>query len=68
LPHGWLQIEGIRKPTPGGCLAQASEVNGIPEGRPEGASSKTLTQSQQKFDLETSLNYCKNVLGLGMKD
>ncbi|MEW6237742.1 MAG: TIM barrel protein [Candidatus Omnitrophota bacterium] len=38
-----------------------------PPGRPEGPDSKELAQKQQKFDLERSLQYCKNVLGLGLK-
>ncbi len=38
-----------------------------PEGRPSGDRSKELSQKQHKFDLEQSIRYCKEVLGLGQK-
>jgi sugar phosphate isomerase/epimerase len=39
----------------------------IPRARPTGPASKELEQAQQKFDLEESLKYCKNHLGIGLK-
>jgi sugar phosphate isomerase/epimerase len=39
----------------------------VPEGRPSGSPSRELEQAQQKFDLEDSLKYCKEVLGLGLE-
>ncbi len=38
-----------------------------PADRPTGERSKELTQAQQKYDLEKSLQYCKEKLGLGLK-
>ncbi len=35
--------------------------------RPSGEDSRELTQAQQKYDLETSLRYCREELGLGLK-
>ncbi len=38
-----------------------------PPGRPSGENSETLKQEQQLFDLEQSIKYCKETLGLGLK-
>lgn len=38
-----------------------------PPDRPTGNRSKELTQRQQKYDLERSVKYCKETLGLGLK-
>lgn len=38
-----------------------------PADRPSGENSKELTQAQQKYDLEQSLRFCKEKLGLGLK-
>ncbi|MCA9435884.1 MAG: sugar phosphate isomerase/epimerase [Candidatus Omnitrophica bacterium] len=38
-----------------------------PTNRPTGENSESLTQQQQRFDLEESLRYCKERLGLGIK-
>jgi sugar phosphate isomerase/epimerase len=38
----------------------------LPAGRPAGAPSPDLEQAQQKFDLEESLRYCREVLGIGV--
>lgn len=38
-----------------------------PADRPTGEKSKELEQKQQLYDLERSINYCKNALGLGVK-
>lgn len=46
-------------------LAKNGKPFQIPDGRPSGAKSKELEQAQQKYDLEQSLAYCRNVLGLG---
>jgi sugar phosphate isomerase/epimerase len=37
------------------------------EGRPTGATPEETAQIQQLFDLEKSVHYCKEVLGLGLK-
>jgi sugar phosphate isomerase/epimerase len=50
------------------ALAKKGTKFVIPEGRPTGERSSELAQAQQKFDLETSLTYCREVLGLGVKD
>lgn len=38
-----------------------------PEGRPAGENSRELSGQQQLWDLEQSLTYCKERLGLGLK-
>jgi sugar phosphate isomerase/epimerase len=48
-------------------LAKRGKPYTIPEGRPRGEGSRELEQAQQKFDLERSIRYCKEVLGLGLK-
>ena len=47
------------------ALAKRGKPYEIPPGRPTGDASKELEQAQQKFDLEESLKYCRDVLGLG---
>jgi sugar phosphate isomerase/epimerase len=49
------------------ALAKRGSEFEIPPGRPAGAASPELEQAQQKFDLEESLKYCQEVLGLGPK-
>lgn len=49
-------------------LAKKGKPYTIPEGRPSGEKSRELTQKQELYDLEASMTYCKDVLGLGMKD
>ena len=49
------------------ALAKRGSKYQIPAGRPTGAASKELEQAQQKFDLEVSLKYCRDTLGLGRK-
>lgn len=50
------------------ALAQRGKEFQIPAGRPSGAPSPELERAQQKFDLEQSLAYCRDVLGLGMRN
>lgn len=50
------------------ALAKRGAEYEIPPGRPTGEKSKELEQAQQKFDLEESLKYCRQVLGLGLKE
>ena len=38
-----------------------------PDGRPTGDRSDDLTRRQQKYDLERSLRFCKEELGLGLR-
>ena len=49
------------------ALAKRGKEFEIPAGRPLGDANKNLEQAQQKFDLETSLTYCREVLGLGLQ-
>jgi len=49
------------------ALAKRGSRYQIPAERPSGSASKDLEQAQQKFDLEESLRYCKEELGLGCK-
>lgn len=47
------------------ALAKAGRKFVLPEGRPTGKSGRSLEQAQQRFDLESSIAYCRDVLGLG---
>jgi hypothetical protein len=47
------------------ALAKRGRKYRLPEERPSGDASPQLEQAQQKFDLEESLKYCRDVLGLG---
>jgi sugar phosphate isomerase/epimerase len=49
------------------ALAKRGKEYELPPGRPTGNKSPELEQAQQKFDLEESLRYCRQVLGLGRK-
>jgi len=50
------------------ALAKRGSEYEIPAGRPTGDRSPELEQAQQKFDLEESLKYCRQVLGVGLKE
>lgn len=49
------------------ALAKRGQPYKLPPGRPAGEPSAALERAQQKFDLEESLRYCRDVLGLGRK-
>ena len=49
------------------ALAKRGKPYELPPGRPTGDSSAELEQAQQQYDLEQSLKYCREVLGLGLK-
>jgi len=49
------------------ALAKRGRKYQIPSERPTGSPSRELEQAQQKFDLEESLRYCREELGLGRK-
>lgn len=49
------------------AFAKRGKEYKIPEARPAGNNSKELEQAQQKWDLEQSLKYCKEILGVGLK-
>jgi len=49
------------------ALAKQGSKYQIPAGRPSGPASRELEQAQQKFDLEESLKYCREKLGLGLR-
>jgi sugar phosphate isomerase/epimerase len=49
------------------ALAKRGQEFRLPPGRPAGPASLELEQAQQRFDLEQSLDYCRQVLGLGIK-
>jgi sugar phosphate isomerase/epimerase len=50
------------------ALAKRGQEYELPPGRPTGEKSPELDQAQQKFDLEESLKYCRQVLGLGVQE
>lgn len=47
------------------AFARHGKPYDLPAGRPAGDASPKLEQAQQKFDLEQSLKYCRDVLGIG---
>lgn len=47
------------------ALARRGKPFELPPGRPAGEGTPELEQAQQKFDLEESLRYCREVLGVG---
>ncbi len=49
------------------ALAKQGQPHRIPPDRPAGPASRELEQAQQKFDLEASLHYCQETLGLGLR-
>ena len=49
------------------ALAKRGSRYQIPAERPTGSPSRELEQSQQKFDLEENLEYCREELGLGRR-
>ena len=49
------------------ALAKRGKKYELPPGRPTGEASVELERTQQKFDLEANLRYCREVLGLGIK-
>ncbi|MBT3381004.1 MAG: sugar phosphate isomerase/epimerase [Lentisphaerae bacterium] len=49
------------------ALAKRGRKFALPNGRPVGPKSKEMQQRQQKWDLEQSLSYCRNTLGLGLR-
>lgn len=49
------------------ALAKRGKEHTLPPGRPAGDASPELEQAQQKFDLEESIKYCRDVLGLGLR-
>lgn len=49
------------------ALAKRGRKYELPAGRPAGPRSRELEQAQQRYDLEESVRYCKEVLGLGLK-
>jgi len=49
------------------ALAKRGRKFEIPPGRPSGERSPELERAQQKYDLERSLAYCRNALGLGLR-
>jgi len=49
------------------ALAKRGAPYELPPGRPAGTASPELERTQQKWDLEQSLTYCRKELGLGLK-
>ena len=49
------------------AMARRGKEYTLPPGRPQDGSTPQAEQAQQKFDLEESLQYCRNTLGLGTK-
>lgn len=68
-PEFWSRYPRVRAPEFARFLALAKRGRPfeIPAGRPDGTASPELEQAQQKWDLEESLRYCRDVLGVGRK-
>ncbi|MBD3266582.1 TIM barrel protein [bacterium] len=49
------------------AMAKRGEKYTIPAERPKSANQRSSTPEQQKWDLERSLAYCREVLGMGRK-
>jgi sugar phosphate isomerase/epimerase len=49
------------------ALAKRGSPYALPADRPAGAESSELEARQQQYDLEASLRYCREVLGLGSR-
>lgn len=49
-------------------LARKGQAPVPPAGRPEGSTPEETAKLQQKFDLEESLRYCREKLGLGIRE
>ena len=66
-PEFWENFPKARAHEFARFLAMAKKGNPFqhPPDRPSGDRSRELSQRQQKFDLERSLGYCREVLGLG---
>jgi 3-oxoisoapionate decarboxylase len=66
-PEFWLRYPGVRAPEFARFLALAKRGRPYetPAGRPAGDASPELERAQQKYDLEESLRYCRQCLGLG---
>lgn len=68
-PEFWSRYPDVRAPEFARFLALAKRGRPfeIPAGRPSGEASPDLERVQQQFDLEQSLRYCREVLGIGRK-
>jgi 3-oxoisoapionate decarboxylase len=68
-PEFWTRYPGVRAPEFARFLALAKRGRPyeIPAGRPVGDATPELERAQQKWDLEESLRYCRQVLGLGRR-
>ncbi len=68
-PEFWSRYSGVRASEFARFLALAKRGRPyeIPADRPTGEASPELEQAQQQYDLEESLRYCRQVLGLGRK-
>ena len=68
-PEFWSRYPGVRAPEFARfvALAKRGRPFEIPAGRPDGDASPELERAQQKWDLEESLKYCREVLGIGRK-
>jgi sugar phosphate isomerase/epimerase len=50
------------------ALAKRGQKCEVPSGRPTGKESAEVECAQQKYDLEACLHYCREVLGVGVKN
>jgi 3-oxoisoapionate decarboxylase len=68
-PDFWSRYPGVRASEFARfiALAKRGQPFEIPAGRPTGEPSPELERAQQKYDLEESLRYCREVLGIGRK-
>jgi len=64
----WELYERVKAPQFSRFVAMAERGKPFeaPADRPKGERSKELSQKQQMYDLERSLAYSKNALGLGL--
>jgi 3-oxoisoapionate decarboxylase len=67
-PEFWSRFPKARAPEFARfvALAKRGRPYEIPPGRPAGDSPE-IEQAQQKFDLEESLRYCREELGMGLR-
>jgi 3-oxoisoapionate decarboxylase len=68
-PEFWSRFPQARAPEFARfvALAKRGQPYEIPAGRPAGDSPE-IEQAQQKFDLEESLRYCREELGMGLRN
>jgi hypothetical protein len=66
-PEFWTKYPGVRAHEFARFVAMAKRGRAfeIPAGRPAGDANVELECAQQKWDLEESLRFCRQTLGIG---